>query len=899
MCSPSPRFHTFAASAVLGCLALAVASGAGAQEQPVEPAERERSGAARPEEAVESQQGIEVIHIRARESGAIDVEVPASLTQFDAATIQALGAEDISDLSRVTPNVSIVQPGATQATFFIRGIGLSDFSSNAAGAVTIFQDDVAVNAPAIQTPQLFDIENVDIVRGPQGSGHFRNASAGAIRVSSRRPSGNYSANLRSTLGRYQADSGQGARHALIQDYEGAIEFPIVEQLLSSRFSFRLRDADPYKINGCGEKPPISERLTRADAADSGIINDKAIVDFINQCGEEGRTYIISPPSANNERSQLPAGLPRRVGDAHNWAARGIFRLTPPDSEWDVELNGHGSRLDQQATLGQAIGTGTFSPPLPISPVGGPTYGGQTNSLGAILYMEPDITEEYAGLDGRSGLCQDRLGTGFCTNLAAQHQLAKNLARKRPLDIRPYRGDFDLVGQTTRDAWGSVLSATGKLADLDLTAIASVDGYRREADEDLDFTPDELIFERSKDRAWQTYEEVSLSGPLDPLPVDWELGGYYLIEELNARVFDRILDNTFRVRRIYEQKIQSGAVWGEFAWDFLDDFTLAGGVRWNYEKKHLDYLREFNEDPLGTVESQSWSVPTGQLILTWHVNDRINLYTRYTRGWKAGHYNSIASDRVDALLADPETNDAWEAGARGVAWGGRLSASGAFYYYHYTDYQVFVFSAVPANPPALSIVNAHEAELYGIEVEGRARPLQGLWGRFLDGLELSANASWAQGKYIDFQNEQSFRFMGGFSTVTFDYSGNDLANAPRYKFSGTVEWTLDLGRFGALIPRYDVSWTDDQFFDPTQGRGETRRGALPLPKLAVAQPALWLHHVRLAYRTPSQNVEIAGWARNVTDEVYKTYVFDASRFGGEALHFVGEPRTVGADLTITF
>ena len=84
-------------------------------------------------------------------------------------------------------------------------------------------------APAIQTPQLFDIENVDIVRGPQGSGHFRNASAGAIRVQSRRPSGNYSANLRSTLGRYQADSGQGARHALIQDYEGALEFPIVEQ----------------------------------------------------------------------------------------------------------------------------------------------------------------------------------------------------------------------------------------------------------------------------------------------------------------------------------------------------------------------------------------------------------------------------------------------------------------------------------------------------------------------------------------------------------------------------------------------------------------------------------------------------------------------------------------------
>ena len=126
--------------------------------------------------------GVEVMEVRGRTAGAIETDVPSSITQFDASTIQALGAQDISDLSRVTPNVNIVQPGATQATFFVRGIGLSDFSSNAAGAVTIFQDDVALNAPAIQTGQLFDVEDVEIVRGPQGTGPFRNASAGAIRV---------------------------------------------------------------------------------------------------------------------------------------------------------------------------------------------------------------------------------------------------------------------------------------------------------------------------------------------------------------------------------------------------------------------------------------------------------------------------------------------------------------------------------------------------------------------------------------------------------------------------------------------------------------------------------------------------------------------------------------------
>src|SRR5262245_33500349 len=166
---------------------------------------------------------IEVLRVRGRGTGAIETEVPSSITQFDASTIEALGAQDISDLSRVTPNVNIVQPGATQATFFIRGVGLSDFSSNAAGAVAIFQDDVAINAPAIQTGQLFDVEGIDVVRGPQGTGPFRNASAGAIRVRSRRPTGNYGAQLRTTLGRYDTKGDKGARDALIQDYEGALE----------------------------------------------------------------------------------------------------------------------------------------------------------------------------------------------------------------------------------------------------------------------------------------------------------------------------------------------------------------------------------------------------------------------------------------------------------------------------------------------------------------------------------------------------------------------------------------------------------------------------------------------------------------------------------------------------
>ncbi len=884
---PSPRFRSLAASCVLGCLAIAAARSA------AQVPDRETPRPAQADEAVEAPPGVEVIHVRGRASG-IETDMPASVTSFDPATIQALGAKDISDLSRVTPNVTIVQPGATQATFFVRGIGLSDFSSNAAGAVSIFQDDVAINAPAIQTPQLFDLEGVDIVRGPQGTGHFRNASAGAIRVRSRRPSGGYSAQLRATLGRYQPEAGLGAHRAAIQDYEGALEFPLAEGLLSSRFAFRLRDAEPYQTNGCGNAPPISQRPTLLDAVNSGIPvgDDDAIDAFVNVCGERGR-YLGTGRA--DDRSTLPAGLPSRVGDAHNWAARGILRLAPPGSEWDVQANAHGSRLDQQATFGQVIGTQFLRLGTNQNLVGG--FGGQTNSIGSLLYQEPDNFEEYRGLDGNTGLCQ-RGGSGRCKNPIAQLQLAENLSRRRPLDLRPYRGDFDRVGFARRDHYGAVVSAEGRIADYDLDAIASYDAYERASDEDLDFTPDELITQMSKDEAWQSYDEIRVAGELDRLLFGWELGGYYLYEQLDAEIFNEILDGNFDIFRNFEQEIHSRALWGSFEWDFLDDLTLEGGVRWNYERKEFDYFRLINRDELGSVQSESWSEPTGELILTWHIEERVDVYARYTRGFKAGHFNSVATHRLETLLARPETNDAWEVGLRAAASPGWLGAS--FFYYRYTDFQVFLFSDVAQQPPTLEIVNAHEAELYGVEIEGQLRPLRGVAPRFLEQLMISANASWLQGQYIDFQNEQTFQQGGGFSTVTFDFSGNDLANAPQYKVSGAVEWTFDLGRFGALIPRYDVSWTDDQFFDPREGRGSsTLRGAAGLPKLTVAQPALWLHGMRLSYRTPSANVEIAGWARNLTDEVYKTFVFDASRFAGAVLNFTGEPRTIGIDLVVTF
>ncbi len=72
-----------------------------------------------------------------------------------------------------------------------------------------------------------------------------------------------------------------------------------------------------------------------------------------------------------------------------------------------------------------------------------------------------------------------------------------------------------------------------------------------------------------------------------------------------------------------------------------------------------------------------------------------------------------------------------------------------------------------------------------------------------------------------------------------------------------------------------------------------------PEYAIGQRAYWIHNVSLSYRTPIENVEVRGWVRNILDKRYKTYAFDASFFAEQILNFVGDPRSAGADVTVTW
>ncbi len=807
---------------------------------------------------------IEEIRIEGRAGPLIETDSAQSALQFDASEIQALGVSDVSDIAKVTPNLEIRVSGATTANFFIRGVGLADFSANSASAVAIYQDGVPLNATAMQLVGLFDASSIEVLRGPQGSGSGRNASAGAIKIESRKPTGDYQAQLTTTLGAYASDD---ARKALIQTYEGALELPIVEDLLSTRLSFRVQSADPYMTNSCGDAPPMAMRIPR-DNSVTGNRNQASI------CGEwDSRTFpdlSVSP---------IAEGLPSAVGDKGNWSARGLFRLQPSALDMDWSLNVHGSRLDQQSTLGQAMGT--------LQTLGRQTVAG---------YVEPDQLEEFKWTRGL-GLSADE-----------RNEILEQSLTRRPLDIRPFRGDYNRVGQTTRDTWGTSVTGNflfddvGFLGPVELLSISAYDGYQRVRDTDQDFTPVVLFERQQDDQAWQLFQELKATGERNDGLLRWELGGYYLMENLQSEIDQQVNNPQFNFHRTFEQDLWSFAFYGGFGWDFLDDFTLDTGVRYNWERKRFDFLdRPVTGLPEAAKQSSTWTAPTALISLKYRFNDDVTAYWKYSRGWKGGHFN--AND-ADVPPAKPETLDSVEAGLRGSWLDARLNLSGSVFYYKYRNYQVFLFENSDTRPPILEIINANDAEQYGIELDLELRPLQDWeWTpELLGDLKLTLRFGWLQSQFMDFVNlieraDASSGFIPFQEEI--NYTGNRLPNSPEYKVSATVEWPLDFGRYGIVTPRYDLTWTDDIFFDPNEGRGTVNRPGELRPDFTTGQRAYALHNLRLAYSSADGVFEIAGWVRNLTDERYKTFAFDASIFAEVVLNFVGEPRTAGVDVTLSF
>ncbi len=157
---------------------------------------------AQDEAASEDNGDVIVVTSRRREESLQDV--PIAVSAFSGEQLDNLGAVDLTDIEAITPNVTLETSRSTNTTLtaFIRGVGQQDPVAGFEAGVGIYIDDVYLNRPQAALLDIYEVERIEVLRGPQGTLYGRNTIGGAVKYVTRRLSSEPSAKLRLTGGTF-------------------------------------------------------------------------------------------------------------------------------------------------------------------------------------------------------------------------------------------------------------------------------------------------------------------------------------------------------------------------------------------------------------------------------------------------------------------------------------------------------------------------------------------------------------------------------------------------------------------------------------------------------------------------------------------------------------------------
>ena len=167
-------------------------------------------------------------------------DVPISITAIPQKDLTSIlsGGGDILSLANRTPGLYAESSnGRTAPRFYIRGLGNSDFALQATQPVSIIMDDVVKENVLLKSFPIFDMQQVEVLRGPQGTLFGRNTPAGIVKFSTIKPSDEFDMNMSASIGRY------GSVKA-----EAAIGGAISEGKIAARASGALIRRDDYVNN---------------------------------------------------------------------------------------------------------------------------------------------------------------------------------------------------------------------------------------------------------------------------------------------------------------------------------------------------------------------------------------------------------------------------------------------------------------------------------------------------------------------------------------------------------------------------------------------------------------------------------------------------------------------------
>ncbi len=191
------------------------------------------------EQADDGQLSVIVVTANRREENLQDVPVSAAALSADSVRTIFDGGAEITALAARVPGLFVESSnGRAAPRFYIRGLGNTDFDLAASQPVSVVMDDVVMENVTLKSFPVFDVERIEVLRGPQGTLFGRNTPAGIVKIDTAKPGDDFAANLSASYASYNSVS-----------VDGGVTIPIAPGLASLRLSGMWQTRDDWVDNG--------------------------------------------------------------------------------------------------------------------------------------------------------------------------------------------------------------------------------------------------------------------------------------------------------------------------------------------------------------------------------------------------------------------------------------------------------------------------------------------------------------------------------------------------------------------------------------------------------------------------------------------------------------------------
>lgn len=820
---------------------------------------------------------LEEIVVTARARAESLQDVPSTVTAFTASQISDMGIQRAEDFISQTPGVSFVNTVETgDSSVSIRGMtGARDAETNFA---LIIDGILYINTYAFNR-EYADLEQIEILKGPQGALYGRSAAAGAIIMSTKRPSQEFEAEVR-------AGFAEDSTYTGLATVSGSLG-----ENVAGRLTVDYRSTDGFYYNS--------------------FLEDQ-VVDDAENYSVQGRV-VFDPSDDLSIDTKLRYGKSEAAAITFNAA----FELPP-----FVPFGTPGSEsFYQDVNTHEFIFAGNVRPVneqdvLELSVKA--DYNMDWATLSAWAFYSD--TEDTFIADGTSGAFGFYNSTDACLNSLTA--LAPSYTPNVP------GGQVAMPAPTF--IFGTQLGVDAILPPYSPT---TCDGYQYQERFQKD-TSFQVSLTSSADQRlrWQAglyYLDIERYQAVSQLRDDgsnWPNPAGNVTRSIYNQFTDAMVNDTFDTQTI--------AMYGSISYDVTEALELSVAVRYDSEKRevtngvpspadgalssYIDYCggqctlngQPLNGSPLnpGFVNFSDFTVSERipgntktfdqlqpKVSLTWDATDSTTVYGSWGVGFKAGGFNNLgANDIVNfflvqnggALVAPPdvirkETSSSFELGFRSSLLDGNLQINGAVFQTDVDDMQFFEFFVGPFGL-LRTAENIDEVSLTGFE-------LSAAWA-VTDNLRIDAGYSEVDGE-IDVNNLRPYT------------AGNEVPNNPEFTANAAVQYTLPLGSL-ELFGRLEYSYKGDTWYHTVQDDvvPATLFGGPPANfgqtggQGGTMVNGYGLTNLRVGLR--GDNWSVTAFARNLTDEEFVAEVIAAPEFGG-AFVAPGTQRRAGVEVSYRF